>query len=136
MIRIKTRIASANCLLIMYLLLIFSQWREWGFLLLEVFSPNLGTGDYGHITIEHVSMLFCYHWSLNKLSNQGFEAANKLQWQLYTNTTSHDAFDNTSSCKFIVVRYKCQPTKLQPFWSPWPLGNNFSVTVSQQRWPI
>ena len=131
------RIASANCSFIMLLLLILSQCKEWGFLLLEMFGPTLGTGDYGHITIEHVSMLFRNHRSLNKLSNQGFEAAHKLQRQLYTKATSHDASVSTSSCKFIVVRYyKCQPTKLQPFWSPWPVGNNFSITVLQQRWPI
>ena len=67
-----------------------------------MFGPTLGTGDYGHITIEHVSMLFRNHRSLNKLSNQGFEAAHKLQRQLYAKATSHDASDSTSSRKFIV----------------------------------
>ena len=95
----------------MPLLLIFSQCKEWGFLLLEMFGPTLGTGDYGHMTIEHVSMLFCNHQSLNKLSNQGFEAAHKRQRQLYTKATLHDASNSTSSCNFIVVRYY----KFQPF---------------------
>ena len=106
-------IASANCLFTMHISLIVSQCKEWGFLLLEMFGPTLGTGDYGHITIEHVSMLFRKHRSLNKLSNQGFEAAHKLQRQLYTKATSHDASDSTSSCKFIVVTcryFKCHPT--------------------------
>lgn len=120
---------SSQTFIYRHLLLIFSQCKEWGFLLLEMFGPTLGTGDYGHITIEHVSMLFRNHRSLNKLSNQGFEAAHKLQRQLYTKATSHDASNSTSSCKSIVVRhiYKCRPSKLQSFLSPWPVENNINV---------
>jgi len=32
--------------------------KEWGFLLLEMFGNSLGTGDYGHLTVEHVPMLY------------------------------------------------------------------------------
>ena len=39
-----------------------------------MFGCNLGTGDYGHITTEHASMLFRNHLSLREYSNQGFEA--------------------------------------------------------------
>ncbi|KAJ7373259.1 hypothetical protein OS493_012848 [Desmophyllum pertusum] len=56
--------------------------KEWGFLLLEMFGTSLGTGDYGHLIIEHVPILFRSHRSLHHLSNQGFEAAHKLQRQL------------------------------------------------------
>ena len=75
------------------------QCKEWGFLLLEMFGTSLGTGDYGHLTVEHVPMLFRRHRSLHHLSNQGFEAAHKLQRQLYTRATSHDSSGNTLSCK-------------------------------------
>ena len=40
-----------------------------------MFGCNLGTGDYGHITTEHASMLLRNHLSLREYSNQGFEAA-------------------------------------------------------------
>ncbi|KXJ05566.1 hypothetical protein AC249_AIPGENE11511, partial [Exaiptasia diaphana] len=46
--------------------------KEWGFLLKEVFGPRLGTGDYGHIVIEHASMLLRNHRSIGTMSNQGF----------------------------------------------------------------
>ena len=61
----------------------FFYCKEWRFLLREVFGGNLGTGDYGHITTEHASMLFRNHLSLREYSNQGFEAAHSLQCQLY-----------------------------------------------------
>ena len=61
---------------------------------------SLGTGDYGHLTIEDVPMLFRIHRLLHQLSNQGFEAAHKLQRQLYAKATSHDATDQTASCKY------------------------------------
>ena len=38
-----------------------------------MFGCNLSTGDYGHITTEHASMLFRNHLSLREYSNQGFE---------------------------------------------------------------
>ena len=36
---------------------LYFQCKEWGFLLREMFGGKLGTGDYGHLTIEHVPML-------------------------------------------------------------------------------
>ena len=68
-----------------------------------MFGRTLGTGDYGHLTIEHVPMLFRNHRSLFDLSNQGFEAAHKLQRQLYAKATSHDMSDSTSSCKLALI---------------------------------
>ena len=56
-IKIKIRIASGNCLFIMHLLLIFSQCKEWGFLLLEMFGPTLGTGD--NMATLQLSMFQC-----------------------------------------------------------------------------
>ncbi|CAH3183928.1 unnamed protein product, partial [Porites evermanni] len=73
------------------------QCKEWGFLLREVFGCNLGTGDYGHITIEHTSMLFRKHLSLREYSNQGFETPHSLQHQLYSKATSHDRHGHATS---------------------------------------
>ena len=70
-----------------------------------MFGPSLGSGDYGHLTIDHASMLLRIHRSLRKMSNQGFEAAHKLQRQLYAKSTSHDCKSYTSSCKKIVICY-------------------------------
>ncbi|KAK3696833.1 hypothetical protein QZH41_011721 [Actinostola sp. cb2023] len=75
--------------------------KEWGFLLLEMFGSSLGTGDYGHLTVDHASTLFRMHRSFYELSNQGFEAAHKLQRQLYLKATSHDATGYTSSCEYM-----------------------------------
>lgn len=77
----------------------FFQCKEWGFLLLEMFGTSLGTGDYGHLTVEHVPMLFRMHRSLHHLSNQGYEAGHKLQRLLYLRATSHDSSSSTSSGK-------------------------------------
>ena len=65
-----------------------------------MFGPTLGTGDYGHLTVEHVPMLFRAHRSPHHLSNQRFEAAHKLQRQLYCKATSHDSPGETTSCKY------------------------------------
>ncbi|KAK3745610.1 hypothetical protein QZH41_003628 [Actinostola sp. cb2023] len=73
--------------------------KEWGFLLLEMFGRSLGTGDYGHLTVDHASMLLRMHRSFRELSNQGFEASHKLQRQVYAKCTSHDASDYVSSVK-------------------------------------
>ena len=79
------------------------QCKEWGFLLREMFGNKLGTGDYGHMTIEHVSMLMRNFLSLREYSNQGFEAAHSLQRQLYSKATSHDRHGHTSSSKFMFL---------------------------------
>ena len=64
-----------------------------------MFGNKLGTGDYGHMTIEHVSMLMRNFLSLKEYSNQGFEASHSLQRQLYSKATSHDRHGYTSSSK-------------------------------------
>jgi len=68
-----------------------------------MFGRSLGTGDYGHLTVEHVPVVFRVHRSLHHQSNQGFEAAHKLQQQLYARATSHDSSGDTASCKFISI---------------------------------
>ncbi|KAK3729744.1 hypothetical protein QZH41_011207, partial [Actinostola sp. cb2023] len=82
--------------------------KEWGFLLLEMCGKSLGTGDYGHLTIEHASMLLRMHRSLCNLSNQGFEASHKLQRQLYLKATSHDSNGNTESLNQIFTHVYMQ----------------------------
>ena len=74
------------------------QTKHWGFLLREVFGDRLGTGDYGHLTIEHTSMLFRKFRSFTRYSNQGFEALHRMQRQCYTRSTNHDgkAFGKSS----------------------------------------
>ena len=78
---------------------VYFQAKEWGFRLRSLFGYRLGTGDYAHIVIEHASMLLRQFRSLKQYSNQGFEAAHKIQRQLYSRTTSHDGNGNASSCK-------------------------------------
>lgn len=70
-----------------------------------MFGKSLGTGDYGHLTIEHAPMLLRMHRSFRHLSNQGFEAAHKLQRQLYLKATSHDSSGYTTSCKCMSLHY-------------------------------
>ena len=72
-----------------------------GFPSFRMFGTSFGTGDYSHLTVEHVPMLFRIHRSLNQLSNQGFEAAHKLQRQLYAKATSLNSSGNTSLCKLV-----------------------------------
>lgn len=82
----------------MYEFAFSSQAKEWGFLLREVFGDRLGTGDYGHLTIEHTSMLFRRFRSFTRYSNQGFEALHRMQRQSYARATNHDgkAFGKSS----------------------------------------
>lgn len=68
-----------------------------------MFGTSLGTGDYGHMTIEHASMLLRRFGSLREYSNQSIESAHSLQRQLYSKATSHDRHGYTSSSK--VFRY-------------------------------
>ncbi|KAK3722576.1 hypothetical protein QZH41_019332 [Actinostola sp. cb2023] len=75
--------------------------KEWGFWLLEVFGVSLGTGDYGHMSVEHASMLMRNFRSLRHYSNQGFEAAHKLQKQMYSRGTNHDASGPASSRNYL-----------------------------------
>ncbi|KXJ06390.1 hypothetical protein AC249_AIPGENE6093 [Exaiptasia diaphana] len=81
------------------------QCKEWGFLLREVFGMLLGTGDYGHMTIEHTSMLFRVFGSLREYSNQSIESSHSLQRQLYSKATSHDRHGYGSSIRQLVVHF-------------------------------
>ena len=50
----------------------------------HLFGVTLGTGGYGHLTIDHSAMLLHLHRSLAKYSNQGFEASHKVTTELFT----------------------------------------------------
>ena len=76
------------------------QLKEWGFLCRDVFGPRLGSGDYGHLLIEHAEQLLRKFRSLREYSNQGFEALHKLQRILYSRATNHDQSGPGSSSKY------------------------------------
>ncbi|KAK3729256.1 hypothetical protein QZH41_008435 [Actinostola sp. cb2023] len=65
--------------------------KEWGFLLRKLFGVHLGTGDYGHLVVDHSAMLLRQFRSLGKYSGQGFEASHKLHRQLFSKATNHDS---------------------------------------------
>lgn len=75
------------------------QCKHWGIVLRHIFGVSLGTGDYGHLTIEHAPMLMRRFRSMTHYSNHGFEAAHKLQRQLYSRATNHDCLVPASSCE-------------------------------------
>jgi len=35
------------------------QCKHWGIVLRHIFGASLGTGDYGHLTVEHAPMFKC-----------------------------------------------------------------------------
>ena len=73
--------------------------KEWGFLLRKLFGMHLGTGDYGHLFIDHSAMQLCHFHALYKYSGQGFEASHKLHRSLYLKATNHDSSAPGQSCK-------------------------------------
>ncbi|XP_031551922.1 uncharacterized protein LOC116289185 [Actinia tenebrosa] len=77
--------------------------KEWGYLLRHTFGPRLGTGDYGHMVIDHASMLLRLHRSIGKMSNQGFEANHKIHRQLYAQASSHDSPGHAASLEQIIT---------------------------------
>ncbi|KAK3708823.1 hypothetical protein QZH41_007175 [Actinostola sp. cb2023] len=79
--------------------------KEWGYLLREVFGDRLGTGDYGHLTIEHTAMLFRRFRSFKSYSNQGFEALHRWQRQVYSRATNHDSKLPGQSLEDILVHH-------------------------------
>ncbi|KAJ7377138.1 hypothetical protein OS493_030733 [Desmophyllum pertusum] len=79
------------------------QCKHWGIVLRHLFGVSLGTGDYGHLTIEHAPMLMRRFRSMTRYSNQGFEAAHKLQRQLYSRATNHDCLKPASSLEDMLV---------------------------------
>lgn len=79
------------------------ECKKWGFYLRELFGSGLGTGDYGHLTVEHASMLLRNFRSLRHYSNQGFEAAHKLQKQIFSRATNHDGSGEATSLDQILT---------------------------------
>lgn len=79
------------------------QCKEWGFLLKKLFGLHLGTGDYGHLVVDHSAMLLRQFRSFYKYSGQGFESSHKLHRQLYSRATNHDASGPGQSCKFLTL---------------------------------
>ena len=75
-----------------------------------MFGSHLGTGDYGHMTIEHASILFRVFGSVREYSNQSIEAAHSMQRQLYSKATSHDRHGYTSSSMPVdIFTFNCPP---------------------------
>jgi len=60
---------------------------------------HLGTGDYGHLVVDHSDMVLHHFCSLYKHSGQGFESSHKLHCQLYSKATNHDASGPGQSCE-------------------------------------
>lgn len=77
--------------------------KEWGFLLKDIFGSSLGTGDYGHLLIDHAPMLMRRFLSMTEFSQQGFEASHKDQRQLWLKATSHDQHGEASSIEQMLV---------------------------------
>ena len=65
----------------------------------ELFGRSLGTGDYGHLLIDHAPMLMRRFFSMSEFSQQGFEASHKDQRQLWLKATSPDQQGEASSSK-------------------------------------
>lgn len=79
--------------------------REWGELLKELFGNSLGTGDYGHLTIDHAPMLMRRFLSMKEYSQQGFEASHKDHRQLWLKASSHDQQGEASSSEQMLVHF-------------------------------
>lgn len=74
----------------------------------HLFGVTLGTGDYGHLTIDHVAMLLRLHRTFAKYSNQGFEASHKVHGALYSRATNHDQGGVGDSCEFWFLKIICR----------------------------
>lgn len=85
--------------MILFILCCFFQCKEWGFLLKQLLGQHLGTGDYGHLVVDHSAMLLRHFHSMYKYSGQGFESSHKLHRQLYSKVTNHDSSGPGQSCK-------------------------------------
>ena len=64
-----------------------------------MYGGSLGTGDYGHMVIEHPEYLLRRFRSFRQYSNQGFEAVHKLERVLYSRATNHDQSGPGTSSK-------------------------------------
>ena len=92
-----------------YMTTFYSQCKEWGYLLKELFGAGLGTGDYGHLTIDHAPMLMRRFLSMKDYSQQWFEASHKDQRQLWLKASSHDCKgEATSSMSVVYLEMKFQ----------------------------
>lgn len=85
--------------------LFYVKCKEWGFLLKDIFGSSLGTGDYGHLLIDHAPMLMRRFLSMTEFSQQGFEASHKDQRQLWLKATSHDQHGEASSIEQMLVHF-------------------------------
>ena len=47
-------------------------------MLKKVFGHHLGTGDYGHLVVDHSAMLLRHFRSMYKYSGEEFESSHKL----------------------------------------------------------
>jgi len=131
------------------------QCKEWGFLLKKLFGVHLGTGDYGHLVIDHSAMLLRQFRSLYKYSGQGFEASHKLHRNLYSKATNHDASAPGQSCKLSLIIISkllltidiigtgiqarwtcCPPTYLAPDDPRWPFTKQYNVLVGCTKYCI
>ncbi|XP_068739054.1 uncharacterized protein [Montipora capricornis] len=81
------------------------QCKQWGFLLKKLFGMHLGTGYYGHLVIDHSSMLLRHFRSLHKYCGQGFEASHKLHRNLYSKATNHDSTAPGQSLDHILTHW-------------------------------
>ena len=90
------------------MLIIFSpslyvKCKEWGLNLQDTFGTLLGTGDYGHLVIEHAAMLMRTFGSMRDFSNQGFESSHIADRRLYQQAKNHDIFQKDSSGYLITI---------------------------------
>ncbi|KAK3697273.1 hypothetical protein QZH41_000324 [Actinostola sp. cb2023] len=84
--------------------------KEWGFLLKRLFGVHLGTGDYGHLTIDHSTMLLRQFRSMHHYSGQGFESSHKLHRQLFAKATNHDSSGPGQSLDQILTHWYATKT--------------------------
>ena len=106
------------------------QSKLWGFLLRHLFGTTLGTGDYGHLTIDHSAMLLRLHRSFSKYSNQGFEASHKVHRALYSRATCHDQGGVIQSCKFAIFFFTGTDSDLiSIYWSFLTVNKNNNYIV-------
>ncbi|KAK3718102.1 hypothetical protein QZH41_017200, partial [Actinostola sp. cb2023] len=81
------------------------QCKEWGFLLKKLFDIHLGTGDYGHLCVDHSAMLLRQFRSFREYSGQGFEASHKLHRAIFSRATNHDSSGPGQSLNQILTHY-------------------------------
>ena len=85
------------------IILLKLQCKEWGFLLKKLFGIHLGTGDHGHLVIDHSAMLLRQFRSLCEYSGQGFEASHKLHRQLFSRAINHDSTEPGQSSELNTI---------------------------------